>query len=123
MSEKPVAERLQIKGARRLAVVDAPAGLEAIVGAADARAGAQEAEVVLLFVSDRVALDARLPPLLAEARDDAILWIAYPKLTSKLARDLNRDILHAASPDFGLTPVAQIAIDADWSALRMKRVG
>ncbi|HVJ00643.1 MAG TPA: hypothetical protein VM662_00590 [Sphingomonas sp.] len=123
MSDKPVAERLQVKASRRLAVIDAPAGLDTTVGAAEARADAAEAEVVLLFVEGRAALDARLPPLLAQTHGDAILWIAYPKLTSKLAGDLNRDIIHAASPGFGLTPVAQIAIDADWSALRMKRVG
>lgn len=122
MSEKPVFERLQVKGARRLAVVDAPAGLDAAAGAADARADASEAEVVLLFVADRAALDARLPLLLESTRSDAILWVAYPKLTSKLAGDLNRDIIHGAMPAFGLDPVAQIAIDADWSALRMKRL-
>jgi hypothetical protein len=122
MSQKPVAERLQVKGQRRLAVLDAPAGLEAAVGAAGARADAAEADVLLLFVPDRAALDTKLPPLLDRARADAILWVAYPKLTSKLAGDLHRDVIHALSPDFGLTPVAQIAIDADWSALRLKRL-
>lgn len=122
MSDKPVIERLQVKDDRRLAVVNAPEGLDATMGATGARAGVDEAEVVLLFVADRAALDARLPPLIEQARTDAILWVGYPKLTSKLAGDLNRDVIHAASPAFGLTPVAQIAIDADWSALRLKRL-
>jgi hypothetical protein len=49
--------------------------------------------------------------------------VAYPKLTSRLAADLSRDVIHAAAPGFGLDTVSQIAIDADWSALRLKRVG
>jgi len=53
---------------------------------------------------------------------EVILWIAYPKLTSKLAADLNRDIIHNLAPSHGLDTVSQIAIDADWSALRFKRV-
>jgi glycine cleavage system H protein len=123
MSDKPLAERLQLKGTRRLALIDAPDGLNAVIGAADRRAGLAEAEVVVLFAADRAALDAALPNLLHTARADAIVWIAYPKLTSPLAGDLNRDIIHDLTPAFGLDTVSQIAVDADWSAMRMKRVG
>ncbi len=122
MSDKPVAERLQVKGARRLAVIAAPAGLDSVVGAPDARADAAEADVVLLVVADRARFDAELPPLLGKMRKDAILWVAYPKLTSPLAADLSRDVIHTAAPALGLDTVSQIAIDADWSALRLKRV-
>ena len=60
--------------------------------------------------------------MLLPARDTAILWVAYPKLSSKLASDLSRDAIREAAPSFGLDTVSQIAIDADWSALRLKRV-
>jgi hypothetical protein len=53
----------------------------------------------------------------------AILWVAYPKLSSKLAGDLSRDVIHTLAPKHGLDTVSQIAIDEDWSALRLKRVG
>src|SRR4051812_28903534 len=122
MSNKPVAERLQVKGARRLAVIGAPAGLDSAIGVPDVRADAGEADVVLLFTPDRARFDAELPPLLARMRKDAILWLAYPKLTSRLAADLSRDVIHTAAPAHGLDTVSQIAIDADWSALRLKRV-
>jgi hypothetical protein len=52
----------------------------------------------------------------------AILWVAYPKLSSKLAADLSRDIIHSLAPEHGLDTVSQIAIDEDWSALRLKRI-
>jgi hypothetical protein len=123
MSDKPVVERLQVKGARRLAVLNAPADLDGAIGGREARADAAEADVVLLFTPDRARFDADLPPLLKTMRKDAILWLAYPKLTSRLAADLSRDVIHAAAPAHGLDTVSQIAIDADWSALRLKRVG
>jgi hypothetical protein len=123
MSDKPVAERLQVKGARRLAVLNAPAELDGAIGVARAGADAAGADVVLLFVADRARFDAELPALVKTMRNDAILWVAYPKLTSRLAADLSRDVIHAAAPGFGLDTVSQIAIDADWSALRLKRVG
>lgn len=120
MSDKPVAERLQVKGARRLAVLNPPAGLDQAVGADRAETGL--ADVVLLFVADKSEWDALVPPALTQIRADAVLWVAYPKLTSKRAGDLSRDIIHKVSPAFGLDTVAQIAIDEDWSALRFKRI-
>ncbi|MBV8697094.1 hypothetical protein [Bradyrhizobium sp.] len=122
MSDKPVAERLQVKGDRRLAVMGASAALEKTVGAHKARGEVPNADVVLLFAPDRARLDAELPGLLEKMARTAILWVAYPKLSSSLAVDLSRDIIHALAPGHGLDTVGQIAIDADWSALRLKRV-
>jgi hypothetical protein len=123
MSEKPVAERLQVKAGRRLAVVGASSELDGAVGEPQSRADLSTADVVLLATPDRARLEARLPAVLAAAPHSAILWVAYPKLSSKLAGDLSRDVIHGLAPSFGLDTVAQIAIDADWSALRLKRVG
>jgi hypothetical protein len=122
MSDKPVAERLQLKGDRRLAVIGASAALDKMIGAGKARAGVADADVVLFFAPDRARLDAGLPAVLKTATQAAILWVAYPKLTSALAADLDRDVIRALAPGYGLDTVGQIAIDADWSALRLKRI-
>ena len=122
MSDKPVAERLQVKGNRRLAVVGATAALEKTVGAGKARADLAAAEVVLLFAPDRAGLEKCLPNVLKAMLPTAIFWVAYPKLSSTLAADLSRDIIHGLAPNHGLDTVSQIAIDEDWSALRLKPV-
>jgi hypothetical protein len=122
MSEKPVAERLQIKGERRLAVIGAPGALDDKIGVDDRRCSTAEADVVLLFAADRARLETVLPNTLETASKDAIIWIGYPKLTSKLARDLSRDLIRALAAKSGLDTVSQIAIDDDWSALRVKRL-
>ncbi len=122
MSDKPVAERLQVKAERRLAVIGATPALDKVIGVKKSRAEPGVADVVLLFAADRTALDARLPGLLKKMTKTAILWLAYPKLTSKLAADLNRDVIRELAPRHGLDTVSQIAIDEDWSALRLKRV-
>lgn len=122
MSSKPVPERLQVKRGRRLAVVGASPGLDRSVGALNARASVAEADVILLVVPNRVRLQDQLPAVLERAQRTAILWVAYPKLTSPLAADLSRGIIHALVPDYGLDTVSQIAIDDDWSALRLKRL-
>ena len=122
MSDKPVAERLQVKGERRLAVIGASPALDKSVGATKVRAELPQADVVLLFSADRKQLDKALPSVLKKMAPAAIFWLAYPKLTSPLAGDLSRDVIHALAPKHGLDTVSQIAIDADWSALRLKRI-
>jgi len=122
MSDKPLAERLQVKGSRTLAVMGADDAQETAIGIKKQRADIAKADVVLLFAPNRKTLDAKLPKLLAKTALAAILWIAYPKLTSPLAGDLSRDTLRELGPDFGLDTVSQIAVDDDWSALRFKRV-
>lgn len=122
MSDKSIVERLQVKGGRRLAVLGASTALDSLIGADGLRASAREAEVLLLFTPDRAVLDRALPTLLEQARRDAILWVAYPKMTSPQARDLHRDVIRGLAPAFGLDTVSQIAIDEDWSALRLKRI-
>jgi hypothetical protein len=116
MSDKPLAERLQVKKERRLALADSPLSIAA------PSASLGEAEVVVQFVRNRAEFEAKIPPLLKAIRADAILWVAYPKLTSKLAGDISRDVIHSGAPAMGIDCVSQIAIDDDWSAMRMKRL-
>ncbi|MGH6876949.1 MAG: DUF3052 family protein, partial [Rhizomicrobium sp.] len=106
----------------RLAIVGAPRDTDRAVGALDARAGIAKADVVLLFAPDCARLKDGLVAMLASAPATAILWVAYPKLTSRLAADLSRDVIRDLAPQHGLDTVSQIAIDDDWSALRLKRV-
>jgi len=122
MSDKPVAERLQVKGERRLAVVGASAVVDSKIGVRTQRCDISEANVILLFAADRGQLVSTLPSMLKKAPKDAIIWIAYPKLTSKLAGDLSRNLIHALAAESGLDTVSQVAIDDDWSAMRVKRI-
>lgn len=60
---------------------------------------------------------------IAEATEgDAVVWIAYPKGTSKKYKcDFNRDSGWRVLGKAGFEPVRQVAIDEDWSALRFRR--
>ena len=60
MSDKPVAERLQVRGDRRLAVIGASAALERLVGASKARADVANADVVLFFRAGSLASRCRV---------------------------------------------------------------
>src|SRR5258708_35415065 len=53
--------------------------------------------------------------------EDAVLWVAYPKGTSKKYKsDYNRDSGHALMAEHGLDGVSLVSLDDDWSAMRFK---
>jgi hypothetical protein len=57
-----------------------------------------------------------------KASGDAIVWLAYPKGSSKkYTCEFNRDTGWASMGEAGFEPVRMVAIDEDWSALRFRR--
>jgi hypothetical protein len=113
MAGAALLKKLQVKGERRLAVLHPPAGFDT-----GPTVPPQQADVALLFTPTRAALTAALARL--TMKPGAILWVAYPKLTSRLAGDMHRDIISGLVPEYGFEVVAAVAVDADWSALRLK---
>jgi hypothetical protein len=84
---------------------------------------AKEVGFALAFVTRQADLDALSEALAKKAAGDALLWIAYPKGTSRrYTCDFNRDTGFAALRRLGFDSVRQVAIDEDWSALRFRRI-
>lgn len=56
-------------------------------------------------------------------QEDQVFWMAYPKGTSKKYKaKINRDTGWEILGQNGFEGVRQVAIDADWSALRFRKV-
>ena len=49
-----------------------------------------------------------------------LFWISYPKGSSKVPTDLNRDVFWEALEHLGVRPVTQVSVDEVWSALRFR---
>lgn len=55
--------------------------------------------------------------------EDGVLWICYPKKSSRRYRtELSRDNILNPFGAYGFEGVTQVAIDEDWSALRIRHV-
>ncbi len=81
-----------------------------------------QADLIQLFVGSRKELEANLLPLKGCLKPKGLLWVSYPKETSKVKTDINRDTIGLYAQSIGLQPVAMISIDETWSALRLKHV-
>lgn len=81
-------------------------------------------EFAQAFGTSNAGLQARARELAAVAAEDGLVWLCYPKKTSKVYKgsDCSRESVATLLADEGFEPVRQIAIDDDWSALRLRRV-
>ena len=79
-------------------------------------------DVIMMFCMNRKDLEQYLPQAKERLSDKGSLWIAYLKQTASKATDINRDTINAYGKENGVTGVAMISIDSDWSALRLKRL-
>src|SRR5262249_1862183 len=92
-----------------------PAGVELV---ADPR-GSGPFDVIVLFAPDTAALEQKLPRARKLLEPSGGLWVAWPKKSSPLFRDLTEDGIRALVLPTGLVDHKVCAVDADWSGLRL----
>ena len=127
MSDKSVAQKLGMKAGKEMFVARAPTDIASLLGlvpkgAAWSAKGAGQFPLVLLFAKDRATLVKELPTCKSKLAAGGALWVAYAKGTSAKLTDINRDSIREYVTTVGLDTVGIIAIDEDWSALRLKVV-
>ena len=125
MPEKSLAAKMYLRQGSRVLLLAAPTGYAARIaplpaGASLLRSSSGKADWIQLFVRSRKELEQGLPSARRRLAPGGLLWVSYAKGGSKLAADVNRDVIMAIAPRFGLQAVAQAAVDADWSAVRLK---
>ncbi len=76
----------------------------------------------LVFINDNKEYLDFLKNKLKNIEADSVLWFAYPKGTSKIKTDINRDTIRITGEEFGITTVTAISIDDTWSALRFRPI-
>ena len=78
-------------------------------------------DFIHFFVSNEAALARDLPKLETRLAQGGILWVSWPKKTSKLFVDLTEDGIRRLCLPMGLVDVKVCAVDADWSGLKLLR--
>ncbi|MGO7039926.1 DUF3052 domain-containing protein [Rhizobium acaciae] len=75
-------------------------------------------EYVHLFTTERAALEAIAPALFYVLRPDGMVWISWPKKSSRVSTDITEDVLREVLLPTGLVDVKVCAIDEIWSGLK-----
>jgi bifunctional DNA-binding transcriptional regulator/antitoxin component of YhaV-PrlF toxin-antitoxin module len=127
MSSKSIAEKLQIKQGKKVLLVNEPKDYRINLGKLPDNTTVTEKtskafDIIQVFISSKAELQNQLPKLKLLLADKGIFWVTYPKGTSKVKADVNRDSIREYGQTVGLQAVSLVAIDDTWSALRLKAV-
>jgi len=126
MGINAIAKKLGIKKDFKVLVINQPANLKDFLlplpenAEQMKKAGKQTADAVLLFASNISDLNTYFESLRNAVKPSGLLWIAYPKGTSKVKTDISRDKGWDVVNKAGLTGVSLISLDDMWSAMRFK---
>ena len=124
-SGTPLPKKLGIRAGLRVALVGAPPGFDAKLGAPPdgvvvtrAARGVRTLDLVVLFARAVSDIEARLGAAARALAYDGGLWIAWPKRSSGVKTDVTEDEVRARGLATGLVDNKIAAIDETWSALR-----
>lgn len=122
----PLMKKLRLDPEKRAFLVNPPdtfaAALETDLAALNLLPNFEEGmEFVLIFAHYQRQILEVMPQVQQALVEDGLLWLAYPKKSSKVESDLSRDVFWELVSEYGYRPVTQISIDATWSALRFRQ--
>ena len=80
-------------------------------------------DFALVFAVNVSQLNGILKDVMPALKEGSKFWIAYPKITSKIVTDLNRDCSWQQLTSAGYETVNEVALDHVWSAARFERLG
>ncbi len=128
MSDKTIAQKLLIKENYKVLFINEPENYAAILGELPKNVimltePAISVDFIQFFVTSDKELKEGLIELKPYLSSKVLLWVTYPKGTSKIRTDINRDIIREYALTIGLTSVAMISVNDTWSALRLKSSG
>jgi Bacteriocin-protection, YdeI or OmpD-Associated len=120
-------EKLQYKDEKNLLIQGLPSSIEkqfsklAFAKNVTPLLKSRRIDFALVFAINETQLNGILRDVLPALHDEAKLWIAYPKSSSKIVTNLNRDCSWDMVVNAGYEGVRSVALDTVWSALRFKR--
>ncbi|UOE94924.1 DUF3052 domain-containing protein [Alkalihalobacillus sp. LMS39] len=125
----PLLKKLQVKSeTMSLLVLQAPTEYETTMKEFDMTVDQERKNETYGFIQvfgiSNETIKEAAQQVLPFLQEDGLLWLCYPKKSSKKYKGSNcsRDTVAALLAEEGFEPVRQIAIDEDWSALRFRPV-
>jgi hypothetical protein len=123
-SATPLAKKLGIKPGTQVAALNAPDGYAALLaplppGVSFLKSVTEQVDLVHLFVTSRAALASQLARALGKLRQDAAIWVSWPKKSAGVTTDVTEDVIRAVALPMGLVDIKVCAVDDTWSGLKL----
>ena len=123
-SQTPLAKKLGIKEGFRVRLINTPeyyfelfTDMPQSMSILKTKTGKKN--LIHYFEKELKELHSNLPSLKNEIEPDGIIWISWPKKTSKVATDITEDLIRKIALNNGLVDIKVCAIDEIWSGLKL----
>ena len=122
MPESPLARKLKLKPRLKAAVIHAPEQYTDALQHDSVLSSSLRGKFdwVQIFVKNKAELDALAPRAADVLKPGSILWITFPKGSSKIQTDLTRDKGWDKVQKLDLKWINLVSIDDTWSAFSMR---
>lgn len=124
-SEKPLFEKLGLRPGGRVCIINHPSNYSESLGALPFAIVLVPGlygmfDFIHFFVTNKKELADRFHELKTHLEKNGSLWISWPKSQNKtkIATDLNENIIREIGLKVGLVDVKVVAIDDTWSGLK-----
>ncbi len=123
-SGTPLPQKLGIKPGSAVCVRAAPQKYETLVaplpdGVRIASKVSVRTDLVHIFSAARAKLSKELAAARKSLRDDAMIWVSWPKKSSGVQTDITEDTVRELAFPLGLVDIKVCAVDETWSGLKL----
>jgi hypothetical protein len=125
MAAKQLAEKLKLKSGARALILNSPEGyvreLEPLPEGANLDTEINgDYDWIQIFVKNRLELEGLVPKVTGALRPESLLWISFPKGSSKIQTDLTRDQGWESLEGADLKWINLISVNEVWSAFSLR---
>jgi len=122
MAESPLAKKMRLKSNLKAAVINAPENYVDALKHNTALSPTLNGKFdwIQIFVRTKAELDVLAPKAAKALKPESMLWISFPKRTSKIQTDLTRDKGWEILRDLDLKWITLISVNEIWSAFAMR---
>lgn len=123
-SGTPLAKKLGFQSGARIFAVRAPANYRQLLapipdGVVFVKRFDAKTDLAHLFVTEAGELQARLTELRQAMKPDGVVWVSWPKKSSKVPTDITEDVIREIALPMGFVDVKVCAVDEVWSGLKL----
>lgn len=123
MEDAALIKKLLIKPTYRCIVLNSPDGYLPRLGTLPLEDNLEgKFDFIYLFARNKDEVDEFGPAVVEAIKPEGVLWISYPKGSSKIKSDISRDKGWDTIREKGFQGVSLISVDDTWSAMRFRPI-
>src|SRR5687767_10827416 len=122
MAESPLAKKMKLKSGLKAAVIKAPENYVDMLKHDTALSPTLNGKFdwIQIFVRNKEELEALVPKAAKALRPESMLWITFPKGSSKIQTDLTRDKGWEILQKLDLKWLTLVSVNETWSAFALR---